>query len=77
MERPLRGARLRGERIHDHQEIITEAAGLRAARESARSVRGAITSEMYEDLNSAWLEGREYDYARIESGGVSAKRTIR
>jgi uncharacterized alpha-E superfamily protein len=34
-------------------------------------VRGAITSEMYEDLNSAWLEVREYDYARIESGGVS------
>ncbi len=44
---------------------------LRAARESARSVRGAITSEMYEDLNSAWLEVRGYDYARIESGGVS------
>ena len=44
---------------------------LRAARESARSVRGAITSEMYEDLNSAWLEARGYDYARIESHGVS------
>jgi putative proteasome-type protease len=44
---------------------------LRAARESARTVRGAITSEMYEDLNSAWLEVRGYDYARIESGGVS------
>ena len=35
---------------------------LRAARESARSVRGAITSEMYEDLNTAWLEMRRYDY---------------
>jgi uncharacterized alpha-E superfamily protein len=44
---------------------------LRAARESARSVRGAITSEMYEDLNSAWLDMRGYDYARIEAGGVS------
>ena len=44
---------------------------LRAARESARSVRGAITSEMYEDLNSSWLEVRGYDYARIESRGVS------
>jgi uncharacterized alpha-E superfamily protein len=44
---------------------------LRAARESARSVRGAITSEMYEDLNSSWLEMRGYDYARIESYGVS------
>jgi uncharacterized alpha-E superfamily protein len=44
---------------------------LRAARESARSVRGAITSEMYEDLNSAWLEMRGYDYERIAATGVS------
>jgi len=44
---------------------------LRAARESARSVRGAITSEMYEDLNSAWLEMRGYDYQRIQATGVS------
>ena len=44
---------------------------LRAARESARSVRGAITSEMYEDLNSAWLEMRGQDYERIEASGVS------
>ena len=44
---------------------------LRAARESARSVRGAITSEMYEDLNSAWLEMREQDYERIQAGGVT------
>jgi uncharacterized alpha-E superfamily protein len=44
---------------------------LRAARESARAVRGAITSEMYEDLNSAWLEMRRFDYAAIESQGVS------
>src|SRR5256885_8609369 len=33
---------------------------LRAARESARSVRGAITSEMYEGLNSCWIEMRDY-----------------
>ena len=44
---------------------------LRAARESARSVRGAITSEMYEDLNSAWLEMRSQDYDRVQAGGVS------
>jgi len=44
---------------------------LRGSREAARAVRGAITSEMYEDLNSAWLEMRGYDYARIETGGVS------
>jgi uncharacterized alpha-E superfamily protein len=44
---------------------------LRAARESARAVRGAITSEMYEDLNSAWLEMRNFDYAAVEAMGVS------
>src|SRR5260370_3994788 len=44
---------------------------LRAARESARAVRGAITSEMYEDLNSAWLDMRVYDYNRIQSSGVA------
>ena len=44
---------------------------LRVARESARSVRGAITSEMYEDLNSAWIDMRAYDYDRIQSSGVS------
>jgi uncharacterized alpha-E superfamily protein len=44
---------------------------LRGARESARSVRGAITSEMYEDLNGAWIEMRDYDYARLQSLGVS------
>ena len=44
---------------------------LRAARESARSVRGAITSEMYEDLNTAWLEMRRYDYDTVQHMGVS------
>ena len=44
---------------------------LRAARETARSVRGAITSEMYEDLNAAWLEMRRYDYDRVQQMGVS------
>lgn len=44
---------------------------LRVARESARSVRGAITSEMYEDLNSAWIDMRAYDYDRIQASGVS------
>ena len=44
---------------------------LRAAREAARSVRGAITSEMYEDLNSAWFEMRGYDFGRIDAAGVS------
>jgi uncharacterized alpha-E superfamily protein len=44
---------------------------LQAARESARTVRGAITSEMYEDLNATWLEMRAFDYERIQARGVS------
>ena len=43
---------------------------LRAARESARSVRGAITSEMYEELNAAWLEMRVQDFERMQRTGV-------
>ncbi len=43
---------------------------LREARESARAVRGAITSEMYEDLNSAWLEMRVADFNHIQMRGV-------
>jgi uncharacterized alpha-E superfamily protein len=43
---------------------------MHAARESARSIRGAITSEMYEDLNAAWLEIRTYDYDRLQAIGV-------
>jgi uncharacterized alpha-E superfamily protein len=34
---------------------------LRAARENARSVRGTVTSEMWETLNSTWLEMRSMD----------------
>jgi uncharacterized alpha-E superfamily protein len=46
--------------------------GLKAARESARIVRGAITSEMYEDLNAAWLDLRDRDFASIAASGVQA-----
>jgi len=34
---------------------------LRAARENARSVRGTVTSEMWETLNSTWLEMKSMD----------------
>lgn len=44
---------------------------LRAARESGRAVRGAMTSEMYEDLNSAWLEMRGADFAGMQARGIS------
>jgi uncharacterized alpha-E superfamily protein len=42
----------------------------RSARENARAVRGTITSEMWETLNSTWLEIRQYesDHADHDSG---------
>src|SRR6476619_1068649 len=44
----------------------------RQARENARAVRGSITSEMWEVLNSTWLEMQQMDEEKMESRGVSA-----
>jgi len=41
------------------------------ARENARTVRGAITSEMYEDLNALWLNLRVRDFESIAAEGIS------
>jgi len=41
---------------------------IQAARENARSMRGAIASEMYEDLNDFWLKFRGFDPGRLHSG---------
>jgi uncharacterized alpha-E superfamily protein len=43
---------------------------VRAARESARAQRGAVTLEMYEDLNASWLEMRLLDEVRFEEEGL-------
>jgi uncharacterized alpha-E superfamily protein len=43
----------------------------RAARENARAVRGAITSEMWEVLNSTWLELQNFNESRLDTEGVS------
>ncbi len=43
----------------------------RHARENARSVRGSITSEMWEVLNSTWLEMQQMDEEKMASRGVS------
>jgi uncharacterized alpha-E superfamily protein len=44
----------------------------RQARENARAVRGSITSEMWEVLNSTWLEMQQMDENRVEMRGISA-----
>jgi uncharacterized alpha-E superfamily protein len=42
------------------------------ARENARAIRGAITSEMWEVLNATWLEMQQIDEERLNARGVSA-----
>ena len=42
------------------------------ARENARAVRGTITSEMWEVLNSTWIEMQNMDEDRLYAKGVSA-----
>ncbi|MCH2558963.1 MAG: alpha-E domain-containing protein [Alcanivorax sp.] len=44
---------------------------LRTARESAHAVRGKITAEMWESVNSTWLELREIRELGLEGYGAS------
>ncbi|UWN48112.1 hypothetical protein ASALC70_00290 [Alcanivorax sp. ALC70] len=44
---------------------------LRAARENAHAVRGKITAEMWESVNSTWLELREIRQLGVEGYGAS------
>ena len=43
---------------------------LRMARENAHAVRGTVTTEMWETLNSTWLEAREKTFEQILNAGV-------
>lgn len=45
--------------------------GLRAARESAHAVRGKITAEMWESVNTTWLELREIREMGLDVYGTS------
>ena len=44
---------------------------IQSARENARTVRGAITSEMYEDINGLWLEIKDRSFDSIFAQGIS------
>lgn len=44
---------------------------MHAARENGRSMRGVMTSEMYEDLNAIWLELRGRSESALNHGGVN------
>lgn len=44
---------------------------LRMARENAHAVRGTITTEMWETLNSTWLEAREKTFEELYNAGIA------
>lgn len=44
----------------------------KSARENARAVRGSITSEMWEVLNTTWLEMQQMDEEKMVSRGTSS-----
>jgi uncharacterized alpha-E superfamily protein len=44
---------------------------IQSARENARTVRGAITSEMYEDINGWWLEIKGRNHESVIAQGIS------
>ncbi|MBE2257652.1 MAG: alpha-E domain-containing protein [Rhodobacteraceae bacterium] len=44
---------------------------VRAARENAHAVRGAMTAEMWESVNATWIELRQQDFEQILARGVS------
>lgn len=56
----------------DPENPSSIAACARQARENARAVRGSITSEMWEVLNSTWLEMQQMDEEKMEARGISA-----
>lgn len=43
---------------------------LRMARENAHAVRGTVTTEMWETMNSTWLEARSQSFEQISAAGV-------
>ena len=57
--------------VSDQDNFASIHSCLRLARENAHAVRGTITSEMWETLNSTWLEAREKSFEQIINGGIS------
>ena len=56
---------------HDRDCVGSIYGCLHIARENARAVRGAITSEMWETMNATWLELRRTGQRSQRSGGFA------
>ncbi|HRD72485.1 MAG TPA: alpha-E domain-containing protein [Aquimonas sp.] len=57
--------------VFDEHNASSIYSSLQAARESGRAQRGAISSEMYEDINASWLRMRDYDWDQLGAEGLS------
>jgi len=44
---------------------------MRMARENGRSMRGLLTTEMFEDLNSMWIDLRKHSETALNQNGVN------
>ena len=55
-----------------HAQVQAAQARVSEARENARAVRGSITSEMWEVLNTTWLEMQQMTEERMNARGISA-----
>src|SRR5258706_3827719 len=67
----LSEANILGFMVFDRSNPSSIVSCVQSARESARAVRGAITSEMYEDLNATWLEIKSRNIQEVLAKGVS------
>ncbi|MCV2362766.1 alpha-E domain-containing protein [Paucibacter sp. DJ1R-11] len=66
-QQPLEAERLFNFMALDLDNPASVLSCLRSARENAHAVRGQITAEMWEAINSTWLEGREFPKRGIAS----------
>jgi uncharacterized alpha-E superfamily protein len=56
--------------VSDHDNYASIHSCLRLARENAHAVRGTLTTEMWETMNSTWLETREKSFEQIVNAGI-------
>ncbi|KAB2917864.1 MAG: alpha-E domain-containing protein [Dechloromonas sp.] len=56
--------------VSDPDNLSSIHSCLRLARENAHAVRGTLTTEMWETLNSTWLEARGKSFDQLMAGGI-------
>lgn len=56
--------------VSDQDNYASIHSCLRLARENAHAVRGTLTTEMWETMNSTWLETREKSFEQIVNAGI-------